>query len=336
MSETPPVAAPPPAENPPPPPAPEVNLAAPLAPEQAAPSTDLNAVADKLNEGSADPDAALKQLAENPSAFGDAPKDDDQQSVTPQVDQAEARHNELMNMNTDQLRELAAKGDKDAESVLKNMESGNQTATPEATAPTPEQTPEGYAPTEPPVQTEAGTPPPPQPESPQPVAAETPEPPASTETTEQTGENSTTENTADTEQTPEQETIKSRIEVVDRVHTLVKLGVDMNSEQGLDVLKLIAENPHYASDYEAALVAAQSNEQLGGPKAAAAAAEATANTLDEAITKADTDGNTQESLRLKFLKGLLKALGVALVAGLTYVRDAGQETGVQIAKPVKI
>jgi hypothetical protein len=122
------------------------------------------------------------------------------------------------------------------------------------------------------------------------------------------------ENKADAELTPEQKAVQERKQLIEGVQSLSKLGVDINSESGQKVLDLLAENPQFAEAYKAAAEAAEANMELGGPKGAAAAAEATANSLDEQIAAADKNGDTERSSKLQFLKKLLKALAIALLA----------------------
>lgn len=82
----------------------------------------------QVDSGNFDPDEEFRRLAgdgtnniNNSDTMGKAPVEDDQQRSTAEQQATEQRHQELMNMKTDQLKELADKGDKDAEAVLKNI-----------------------------------------------------------------------------------------------------------------------------------------------------------------------------------------------------------------------
>ncbi len=115
-----------------------------------------------------------------------------------------------------------------------------------------------------------------------------------------------TENKADSELTPEQQATKR---LAENVKELADLGTDFKS-----VLDTIAENPAYVEDVKTVLEAANVNANIAGPEGAAAAANAMADSLDDKMAQAEKDGDENEKKRLGFLKTLLKALGVALLA----------------------
>lgn len=292
-----PVAPPPPAPEAPVTAAPETVALTPNPVEQQAGNNELQNLADNIRNANVDPSAALEQLATDPSAFGEAPKEDGQQSITPQVDQAEARHNELMNMNTDQLKDLAAKGDKDAESVLKNMKNSIQPAVPEAPA-KPDDT----------AESEARMLPPTQPETVQPASGEQVAPQIPTAEGTQTIED--TDNSTEAENTPDKKTIAEREKAIDMGQELSALGITKENPQYEVFRKALAENPNAMEEIKRTIDAQKAVAEAVGVEVTATSAQATAEALQREVDQEEQDGKGSSAVtkRKKLIIGILLAL----------------------------
>lgn len=270
---------------------------------------------------------AMEHTAEpaNPSSENSTADNDDTS-----VEAQQKRLDDMMSKTPEELQKLAAEGNILAKRALSDMEkqisAGAEALNKQVAESGDQSVVEGQAQfTEPSADQRA------QGETVQPPSPETvtsTEPVAEGAKTTEDEQDATAESDTDTELTPEQQRVQDRKDVIERVQTLAKLGIDINSESGQKVLDLIAENPQYASEYEAALLAAGANEQVGGPKAAAAAAEATANTLDEGIAKAQAEGDTETVKKLSFKKGLLIALAIALGTVVVAIGGAAAAGGV--------
>ncbi len=297
---------------------------------------------------------------EQPAAAQATGVDQDQHSL----DAQQARLNEMMDLKPEDLQKLAAEGNdlakkalsdmekqvsQGAEDMLKQQAEAGQPAAPqgaEQTVPTP---PSNEQPTAEQVKKDwqdwEG-----QAQYKEPSAAEraqgakveatseaVPPPEATPATVKAEAEqiaNEVADTNKDTELTPEQKAVEERKQVMQEVQELVKLGVDINSPEGQAVLDLIAENPDQAEAVKAGVKAGAANKEIGGPEGAAAAANATAESLDEQIAKAEKDGNTAEAKKLGFMKRFLKALGKAFLT--TVAVAAAASTAVAAAPAIGI
>ncbi len=186
-----------------------------------------------------------------------------------------------------------------------------ETATPANEASEPQDTP--------PVEANATQPT--APEAPSSNAEAVPTPPAEVDTPDteaakpqdaEAPEAGNAENKADKEQNPEEKNRAEKMQLIEGAQKLASMGIDINSEGGKKMLELMVDNPQFAAEFNKATAGAEANVDMVGPEGAAAAADVMADTLDDQITKAEEAGDKKEVQRLGFLRGLLKALAVAL------------------------
>lgn len=256
------------------------------------------------------------------------------------IDSQQARLEEMYDKTPDELQKLAAEGNILAKRVLSDI--NNQASEGQPAAEAVAQQPSGQP--EAPAQNDSNQPgveivtPSVQPEVPgekPQLAEETVE--SVTSAAEQITKDAAENPTATSESTtpapeaatedpnaPEGETgkeltdaekiVQERKLAAESVQSLAKLGVDINSEEGQKVIDLMAENPQYAEAFKLAAEAAEANQKIAGNESAAAASTAQAEVVDKQLEQAKKDGNEEEVKRLGFLKMLLIALGVALMA----------------------
>lgn len=315
-------------------PAPPVEAATvppPPAPEQTAPNADLKTTADNLNTSTLDPDAALKQLAENPDAFGKAPVENpggpptEPESDVQTIDAQQARLDEMMNKTPEELQKLAAEGNVLAKRALSDMEkqvaagaealnkqvaeTGDQSSVVEGqatfTEPSADQRAQGEQVVQAPPPTETPPQAPSTAEGEHPQNPDAAPPQVSTET-----QTPTTETPTDTEMTPEQKIASEREKAIEMGQELNTMGITPDNPQYESIKKMLAEDPSQMEGLKQGIQAMKAMSESVGVEITATSAQATAEALQKEIEQDEKDGNGKSEMtrRKKILIAALLAL----------------------------